>query len=620
MRIDKKLVLLVLFLIQIACFGQIIDEKIEELPQLQFDLQRHIDVSEIKEGMKGYGLTVFHGTTIEKFEVEVISVMPGHSAGRSAVLIKCNDPRFDLARGVQGCSGSPVYFKGRLLGAMAFGWEYSEEALYGVTPIKQMLDTYKVGLLSKRKKSKESVSSHFDRNLYANLMRADLLTDQQVAKMLVDSGLAKRANSSDNGVEMPLAWNISGMSSAGMKMLQRDLPGVIFNSTGVGAGHINGNIQSKPKLEPGSSIAVPLLSGDISGAAIGTVTEVIGNHVFAFGHPWNGAGPINSPMATAYIHTIMSSKRMSFKLGGDLEIVGTLLGDETPAVYGQVGIIPEMTDIEVQIRWPDMASGRTFNIKAMRDKKMSASLVYSAIIGALSYRGELFPEVTLEYEVKAQFDGAADMVCKGVADSTFILRNDISSSIALILNNPFKPVKLDKVEVKITLINKNSGVSIVYADIDKTQYAPGETVRTKVKLKGDRQGEKEFSVELKLPADLPNGKYKISIGNSAGYQRMLDTYQKALDSAFDLSDITQVLNRRFELKRDDLYISMALPKQGYTLKDKQLPSLPASKAAMLMDSRRQMPVGKYQEVIVNSIPTDLLIKGSLEYEITVSDK
>ncbi|WP_146014749.1 hypothetical protein, partial [Pseudomonas sp. GP01-A4] len=31
-----------------------------------------IGVDEIKEGMKGYGLTVFHGTEPEKFDVEVI--------------------------------------------------------------------------------------------------------------------------------------------------------------------------------------------------------------------------------------------------------------------------------------------------------------------------------------------------------------------------------------------------------------------------------------------------------------------------------------------------------------------------------------------------------------------
>ena len=35
-----------------------------------FDPNRHMHVSEVRPGMKGYGLSVFAGTKIEKFDVE----------------------------------------------------------------------------------------------------------------------------------------------------------------------------------------------------------------------------------------------------------------------------------------------------------------------------------------------------------------------------------------------------------------------------------------------------------------------------------------------------------------------------------------------------------------------
>ena len=105
----------------------------------KIDTDRYIDISKIHTGMRGDGLTVFQGTQVERFDVEVVSVMKNYMPKRNAILIRCLDERFIKSRGVEGVSGSPVYFEGKLAGAMAFGWSFSEEPLYGVTPIDEML-------------------------------------------------------------------------------------------------------------------------------------------------------------------------------------------------------------------------------------------------------------------------------------------------------------------------------------------------------------------------------------------------------------------------------------------------------------------------------------------------
>ena len=54
-----------------------------------FDPARHMRISEVKPGMKGYGLSVFSGTKIEKFDVEVVSVLKEmKSAGKAVVGMK----------------------------------------------------------------------------------------------------------------------------------------------------------------------------------------------------------------------------------------------------------------------------------------------------------------------------------------------------------------------------------------------------------------------------------------------------------------------------------------------------------------------------------------------------
>ena len=97
-------------------------------------------VDQIKPGMKGYGLTVFEGTTPEKFGVEVIDVLYNFQPQQELILIKTDHPRLDVAKVVAGMSGSPIYIDGKMIGAYAYGWTFGREPVAGVTPIRNMLD------------------------------------------------------------------------------------------------------------------------------------------------------------------------------------------------------------------------------------------------------------------------------------------------------------------------------------------------------------------------------------------------------------------------------------------------------------------------------------------------
>ncbi len=96
-------------------------------------------VKDVKAGMKGYGLTVFEGTKPEKFDVEVIDVLPNFRPRQELILIKTKHPRLEVAKVVAGMSGSPIYLNGKMIGAYAYGWTFGKEPVAGVTPIENML-------------------------------------------------------------------------------------------------------------------------------------------------------------------------------------------------------------------------------------------------------------------------------------------------------------------------------------------------------------------------------------------------------------------------------------------------------------------------------------------------
>src|SRR6266478_4946946 len=76
-----------------------------------FDPARHMRVAEVRPGMTGYGLTVFKGDRIEKFDVEVISVLKNFNPKSDVVLIRAKGDYLEHTGSVAGMSGSPIFLK-----------------------------------------------------------------------------------------------------------------------------------------------------------------------------------------------------------------------------------------------------------------------------------------------------------------------------------------------------------------------------------------------------------------------------------------------------------------------------------------------------------------------------
>ena len=110
-----------------------------------FDPARHMRTGDVRPGMTGYGLSVFRGTKIERFDVEVISVLKNQvGPDHDVVLIRCRGQGLEHSGAIEGMSGSPVFLtcddgKSRMIGAFALGWENSKDPIAGVRPIEEML-------------------------------------------------------------------------------------------------------------------------------------------------------------------------------------------------------------------------------------------------------------------------------------------------------------------------------------------------------------------------------------------------------------------------------------------------------------------------------------------------
>jgi len=98
-------------------------------------------LAEIRPGLKGVGRSVFEGSKIEEFQVDVLGVLKNISPRQSVILARLSGGQVERTGVLAGMSGSPVYIDGRLAGAVALGFQFSKEPIAGITPIEEMLQS-----------------------------------------------------------------------------------------------------------------------------------------------------------------------------------------------------------------------------------------------------------------------------------------------------------------------------------------------------------------------------------------------------------------------------------------------------------------------------------------------
>lgn len=267
-------------------------------------------LDEVKIGMRGIAKTVVLGTKIESFNVEVLGVMKQQSSAGDLILVKASGSVIDRTGGiVQGMSGSPVYIDGKVVGAIAYGWPLKDHTITMVTPIENMLK-----LLNMPQSTNSSPDA---------LEKAEMKAEAKAAPLMV-SGLSEQA---------------LGMLSNHLKPYQL-VPYAI--------GEAPQGLEFPP-LEPGSSIGVQLVRGDVSVEAIGTVTYMEGNKVLAFGHPFLRRGSAEYFMTNAYIFTTLSGLDSGIKMGTTGNLIGVINQDRTSGIAGEVATYPAIIPLRATV-------------------------------------------------------------------------------------------------------------------------------------------------------------------------------------------------------------------------------------------------------------------------------
>jgi len=580
---------------------------------IPIDKSKYITIDEIRPGMRAYCLTTYKGTEVEKFDLNVLDVVRNVAPGKNAILVQGTDERFIHTGPVSGCSGSPVYIDGRLAGALAFGWRFSKDPLYGVTPIAEMLT---VGQRGGSEADSEYLGFEFDLSRPIDLDRIDRQM-QRGYSMKSRAATASR----DTGyapllcplVTSTLPAEISEQLNASIEPFGlKAVAGASGGSTAHDAG------ASHTRLTPGASLAVPLITGDITMEAVGTVTEVIDDKVYGFGHSFLGYGPISLPMATGQVHTVVSSVEHSFKFAGALEIVGALTADESTAILGRIGAKAKMIPLKINVnRYNDQS--RSYDCRLCVNRLFTPLILRAAVGGATLTRGSLPPEHMVQYTVNIGLEDAEPIRFENVSTDTGIIELMVEAAVpvALLMNNPYKKVDIKSLDFDVRVAPKSIASQIWSIDLSDTKVKPGQKIDASIVIESLRGPKKSYRCSFEIPKDLPPDDYEFIACGRSDYMEFLMKAAPYRFTPHNLKTLIEALRNILTVGRDRLFCLLVLPPGGIAVEKAELPDLPPTKALVLTSPKRALKIQPYAQWIEKTIPTGTVIENSKKTKITI---
>ncbi|MFA5291544.1 MAG: SpoIVB peptidase S55 domain-containing protein [Phycisphaerae bacterium] len=575
----------------------------------EIDKTKYITIDEITPGMDAVCLTVYKGVEIEKFSLKVVDVVRNLRPGKNAILVMGTDERFIHTGPVAGCSGSPIYINGRLAGALAFGWTYSKDPLYGVTPIEEML---KVGTdMPMTKTSSASAASAQDFSKPIDLKTA---YNQIINFKNPESSAA-------GGITMlpcPIATTLPISSISGFAG--------IFESAGfmpVSAG-ASGKFPeySDMQMKPGCILSLPLVYGDIELSAIGTVTEVAGDKIYGFGHSFLGEGAIDVPMATGYVHTVIANLVRSFKFGKTIDVKGALYADQSSAVVGTIGKKAVTIPMRITIDRFNDEKIRTYNCQVASHRSFTPLLAGTCLAGTARMVGALPADHTIRYKTRIGVSGY-DTIYMENFSSALDLEECLSDSIGainLILNNPYDRPAITSIDFEVEILPKASVSRIWNFEVSGTTVEPGRTITAQITLESYLSSNKTYKTQIKIPDDTPPGEYELIAMGASDYKQFITGIASYKYTPENMPDLIKVINDIANIKRNDLYLVMALPAGGTTLDKSELPQLPMTKTLLLKNDKRSTSSQPAPEWLSRIIPVDTIVLDARSFTITVEKK
>ncbi|HUJ32141.1 MAG TPA: hypothetical protein VLY23_12730 [Candidatus Acidoferrum sp.] len=541
------------------------------LPLRASDIPQTIPVSDIKAGMKGVAYTIYEGDQVEKVDLVVLGVMRDALGPKEdVILVQLLGERAEHSGVVAGMSGSPVYFDGKLAGALSLKLGiFTKEAIGGVTPIASMLDVEKESATPAAPATKPS---------------PEATTTDVAARVPLPADFVRFTSAGAGQFLVPIETPLIAAGLYPQTLAQFDKQ---LSSWGV-AVMAGGTAPASPEdaqLKPGDMLGIDLIRGDLSLSTGCTVTTVVGDRVMACGHPLFGFGSVEMPMSRAHVLMTLASSMASTKIIDTGGVIGTLTEDRTTAIAGKLGAGPPMVPMEVSLDTPGIK--KDFHFELIQNPQLTPLLValatYNGIVGSPAY-GE---GSTLQLDGAIDLKGHTPVKLEDLfaptdapVPSGFFVATAVQGAFQRIYSNPYEVPQIEGIHLRVTALAERRWAKIENAWIEKSEVQPGETVAVKVLLRPYRGSPFIQEMPITIPAEVARGTLQLVISDADTVNRNLQFLASSSQGQLPgLEELIKLVNR--ERHNDRLYATLLQPTPTLLVEDKEMPNAPVSEISVL---------------------------------------
>lgn len=561
-----------------------------------------LKVKDMKPGTRAVGFTVFRGIEPEPFDVEfgestqrfdLNLILARLSGGPMATPLERIGP-------VAGMSGSPIFIdcnkdlddciaNGTLVGALSYGMgSFIEGGMnFMFTPAEYMLGARSGSYMAAHLVSSLPPKILFHGHEYSNLMLFPSMNN-----LADEAGVSAKCSNSAEKV-----------------------------------------------LKPGSMISVYLAWGQIPIPASGTVTWVDDRAIYAFGHPFFGAGMVRYPFAHVSVSATVQTLLQPYKIPGCyLDTQGLIVIDGAYEIVGIRGastpLIPYQVDISIGDQSlsfyeeiaPSPIARQLMNVlpslwaKSLLGSLDKLSVAYWARV-VIKDEPEVFvrniiPTHTEAKETKNPFSRLFDRL------DEVVFRNLDSNGMI---------DKIEKVQIRIKLVNNLSVWKTRTSFLSQKSVSPGETVYINLVLERVPTGAtKQISIPVKIPNDFmarlnPEDLAAITVIVQSGskFTNKQDSFVNSSNSVWaTIGELSRAMNRQNNV----LYVQQIMPKSKSDRENDKTLAKSSTKPGLqwndLSDGDiRQLPAKNNFEVSLSITPVlDDFIDFDATFSIQVQTK
>ena len=631
-----------------------------------------IGLKELQPGMWGTGYTVIDASgEIRPFDVQVVGIL-GDNSKMSAkrILVNLSGPLIEETGGaISGMSGSPIYFNGRLAGALSAGYKdmYPTQRIM-LTPIEDMLkiwdypdtrnktrmpqldlaqmkaerEKFQADQEAKAKEGKEPAeekaaeeavaqSEIHEEQAGAEAQDEETATDEEAAtneEAEVESG-------SEAPLEHKTTYFASGFGAQGLKMLQSKM-----SPLGIQVDYDNTwdngvsmmSVRPNAVLQPGSPVGVAMSIGDFTFGSMGTVTAVDGNRVLAFGHSYTHRGNVNYFMTDADVISTIHGPTSGMKLGNVQGIIGRVNQDRQDGIGGILGQFPQTVPVIVTVHDKDTGREITYNTMVAYDEEVLAALapvvVYSSINTTLDRQDA--STASLQFSLRSSY-GKDGLISRrnmfyDDGDVAKVAVTELNDILAVILGNKEKEADMLDLKVDVTIDKGRKTATLVSAVPSKQEVVPGEEITFDTTIKPYRGEKIKLSVPYKVPEHQQPGQLALDVhgGGLVNVAKILLAQQQATEAGAKPAEEeptvdVQLQNMLSSNCNNDIVIesTVEVPQNDAELKES---IRQAKKLAKELAKNPQAVKKTNQKPVVNKLATDYIIENVIHTSVKVLKK